>query len=125
MTDLGDNDGFAALHHTSGDAFADVITGLHPIRWETIGYGDPQFTGLLMQQGHHTGDHTMMVFQNLEHTIQGGLEVQRTGQGLTHLNQCRQLFDVTCLGRHTPRHRVRRQQTYTPITTNLLVLIHF
>ena len=89
MTDLGDYNGFAAFHHTSSDAFPHVITDLHPICRETVGYGDCQLTGLPMQESHHTGDHTVMVFQDLEHTMQGGLEVQRTGQGLTHLNQCR------------------------------------
>ena len=34
--------------------------------------------------------------------MQGCFEVQRTGQGLTHLDQRRELFDVTCLDRHTP-----------------------
>jgi len=93
--DVRHDDRLPALDHFAGDPLADAVGGL-----------DAQ-VAVLLEHRHDAADRAVVARENLEHTVQRGLQVQRARQRLADLEERRQATGFAGRGVHVGRRHQR------------------
>ena len=84
VADARHDDRLAAFGYPPGDAFPQAITRLLAPRCQAMRRGDGQFRRLALEQGNDARKHGVVTFEQFQHPVQGGFQVQGAGQSLTH-----------------------------------------